>query len=199
MKLFTIACGILLIAATPAQQPAKRAPAGPGTSVAAAEAFKSLNALNEAKKLVVTFMGATRYSDLRAEHCFGWRFAGGLRILAESGGEYYGLNMSTVSPDGVSKEYHLIGVLYAEGPFLLERKPFRRGAYVIYSAPDELRVDRSIQEDVRSTLLPLKNKLDEPLFGKEKGGPAPRFSFTQEGGHVYLVLGSNKFRLSPSG
>ena len=195
-----LVAGLLFSAA--AQQPPKKAPSGGGRGqpVSSEAAFKVLNALNEQSKLVVTFMGATQYTDLKAENCFGWRFPDGPRILGESGGEYYGLSMETVGAKGTEgKKYDAIGALYAEAPFLLQGKLFKKGAYMVYAAPDELRLDLSIKEDVRSTTLALKEKLDKSLFGKKKGEPAPRFSFVQVAGQVYLVIGSNRFRLSLAG
>ena len=190
-----LVAGLLFSAA--AQQPPMKAPSGAGQPVSSEAAFKVLNSLNEQSKLVVTFMGASRYTDLKAEKCFGWRFPSGPRIVAESGGEYYGLSMHTVGAKGAEgKKYDAIGALYAEAPFLLQGKLFKKGAYMVYAAPDELRLDLAIKEDVRSTTFALKVKLEGSLFGKKKGEPAPRFSFVQAAGQVYLVLSSNRFRLS---
>jgi hypothetical protein len=154
-------------------------------------------------------IGKMEYKSLKQDNCFGIRSSTGLRLVAESTGDPYGLRGFDTPPGGQRRDKVMIGFLYSEFAFRLQGRALPRGAYTVFVFRDALELsgddsssmhyDIPRQENIpkdKTEEFPLKTALPEALL-TEKASEVPRFSLTPKGGSAMLVIHGNSLTLTP--
>lgn len=122
--------------------------------LSATDAFARLKELNDQKKLAPAFFDEpAEYTALRAENCFGLSVPGGQRLLGESSGQGYGLDLQSGGT-----RFVLIGFLYSDADFSVVSHNFFAGAYSVFATSDVLAISAGKLGDQKT--VPLNLRLD---------------------------------------
>jgi hypothetical protein len=195
LVLFSATAAVTATAFTPHETAGRRsAQSADSTLYAPGDASRELAELRQQKRFADLERQGISFEKPKAQNCFGVRLPNGARVLGESRGRDYEINVRftrvTWSPYMV-----VIGFLFIDGAVQIEGNPTTPGPYVVVASEKEFRLVRALSLEDAVNLSGSIKGLD--LMSAFLGDKArPRMTAGVEDGVAYLQVSGHKLRVT---